>query len=208
MALPCVAVNDRKIVSSLLVLRHGQSLWNVEERWQGRADIPLSDEGVRQASLAAESLGSFELIASSQLERARHTASIIAEHLGIGPVEVDERLQETHVGPWEGLTRTEIEERWPGYLQERRKPEGFESDEEILERMTAVFLDLGRRCENASALVVSHSGVIRTLRHLLNVDNPRLPNLGGSWFHVCRDGSIQAGDVVSVIEQPTTSESL
>lgn len=198
----------REVVSSLLVLRHGQSLWNVQERWQGRADIPLSEEGVRQAALAANALGTFELVASSNLERARHTATIIAEHLGIGPVEVDDRLQETHVGPWEGLTRTEIEERWPGYLQERRKPDGFESDEDILERMSAAFLDIGRRCANGTALVVSHSGVIRTLRHVLNVDNPRLPNLGGSWFHVLADGSIQAGDVVSVLEHSTTPESL
>ena len=201
-------MNSRKVVSSLLVLRHGQSLWNIEERWQGRADIPLSEEGVRQAALAATSLGSFEIVASSHLERARHTASIIAEHLGIGPVEVDERLQETHVGPWEGLTRSEIEERWPGYLQERRKPDGFEGDDEILDRMTGAFLDLGRRCENGTALIVSHSGVIRTLRHLLNVENPRLPNLGGSWFHVLADGTIQAGDVVSVIDHLTTPESL
>lgn len=201
-------MNGSKIMSSLLVLRHGQSLWNVEERWQGRADIPLSDEGVRQAALAANVLGSFELIASSHLERARHTASIIAEHLGVGPVEVDERLQETHVGPWEGLTRTEIEERWPGYLQERRKPEGFESDEDILERMSGAFLDIGQRCQNGTALIVSHSGVIRTLRHLLNVDNPRLPNLGGSWFHVLTDGTIEAGEVVSMLEHTTSPESL
>ena len=192
----------------MLVLRHGQSLWNVHERWQGRADIPLSEEGMRQAALAANALGAFELVAASHLERARHTATIIAEHLGIGPVEVDERLQETHVGPWEGLTRTEIEERWPGYLQERRKPEGFESDEDIVERMTEAFLDIGGRCRNGTALIVSHSGVIRTLRHVLNVDNPRLPNLGGSWFHVLADGSIQPGDVVSVLDHSTEPDSL
>ena len=201
-------MNGRAVVSSLLVLRHGQSLWNVQERWQGRADIPLSEEGVRQAALAANALGSFELVASSQLERARHTASIIAEHLGIGPVEVDERLQETHVGPWEGLTRTEIEAQWPGFLQDRRKPDGFESDDDILERMTSAFLDIGGRCKNGTALIVSHSGVIRTMRHLLNVDNPRLPNLGGSWFHVLADGSIEAGDVISVIDHSTNPDSL
>lgn len=190
------------------MLRHGQSLWNIEERWQGRADIPLSEEGVRQALIAAENLGSFDLVASSHLERARHTATLIAEQLGIGPVEVDQRLQETHVGPWEGLTRTEIERQWPGYLQERRKPEGFEGDDEILSRMTSAFIDIGRRCINGSALIVSHSGVIRTLRHVMNVDNPRLPNLGGSWFHLLEDGTISAGEVVTVLDESTSPESL
>jgi probable phosphoglycerate mutase len=201
-------VKGRKIVCSLLVLRHGQSLWNLQERWQGRADIPLSDEGVRQALDAATNLGTFDLVASSQLERARHTATIIAEHLGIGPVEVDERLQETHVGPWEGLTRGEIEERWPGYLQGRLKPEGFEQDEDIVTRMTSAFTEIGARCESGSALIVSHSGVIRTMRYMMNVSNPRLPNLGGSWFHLRHDGSIEAGEVVSVLEQSTSPDSL
>jgi len=50
--------------------------------------------------------------------------------------------------------------------------------------------------------------VIRTLRHLLNVDNPRLPNLGGSWFHVLTDGTIEAGEVVSMLEHTTSPESL
>lgn len=201
-------MKGRKVVCSLLVLRHGQSLWNVQERWQGRADIPLSEEGVRQAMDAAVNLGNFDLVASSHLERARHTATIIAEHLGIGPVEVDERLQETHVGPWEGLTRAEIEQRWPGFLQARRKPEGFEQDEDIVARMTSAFVDIGERCENGTALIVSHSGVIRTMRFMMNVDNPRLPNLGGSWFHLLHDGSIEAGDVVTVLDQSTTPDSL
>lgn len=157
---------------------------------------------------AALNLGNFDLVASSQLERARHTATIIAEHLGIGPVEVDERLQETHVGPWEGLTRSEIEQQWPGFLQARRKPDGFEPDEDIVTRMTSAFLDIGERCENGTALIVSHSGVIRTMRFMMSVANPRLPNLGGSWFHLLHDGSIEAGEVVTVLEQSTTPDSL
>ena len=77
------------VVANLLVIRHGKSLWNVEERWQGRADIELSDLGIAQAQQAAQRLGTFDYIASSTLTRALHTAQIISETHGIGPVETD-----------------------------------------------------------------------------------------------------------------------
>ncbi|MFZ9972642.1 MAG: histidine phosphatase family protein [Candidatus Limnocylindrus sp.] len=119
------------IRARFLVVRHGQSLWNIEQRWQGRADIDLSEHGIAQARAAATKLGGFDFIASSNLRRALDTAHIIAEHHGVGPVHVDERLRETHVGPWEGLTVHEIEQGWPGFLAARRKPEGFEPDDSI-----------------------------------------------------------------------------
>lgn len=191
--------NGSDISSRLLVIRHGQSLWNIEERWQGRADIDLSEEGIAQAYAAAEKLGTFDMIVASHLTRALHTATIISEFLGIGPVQIDERLQESNIGPWEGLTRNQIEARWPGYLSARKKPEGFESDESIVQRFSDAITDIARRCQNGTALVISHSGVIRTLRHMLGVSNPRLPNLGGSWFHVHRDGRVVAGDIVTLL---------
>ena len=190
---------SRGIVSRLLVIRHGQSLWNIEERWQGQANIDLSEEGIKQARAAAEKLGTFDLIIASHLTRALHTAHIISESLGIGPVEIDERLQESNIGPWEGLTRHQIETRWPGYLAARQKPEGFESDESIVQRFTTAITDIAHRCQNGTALVISHSGVIRTLRHTLGVSNPRLPNLGGCWFDVHRDGHVSAGDIVTLL---------
>lgn len=191
--------SSSEIVARLLVIRHGQSLWNVHERWQGQANIDLSEEGIAQAYAAAEKLGTFDMIIASHLTRALHTAHIISESLGIGPVEVDERLQESNIGPWEGLTRHQIEARWPGYLAARRKPDGFESDESIVERFSAAINDIALRCQDGTALVVSHSGVIRTLRHRLGVSNPRLPNLGGCWFHVHRDGRVSAGDIVTLL---------
>lgn len=202
--LPCVGVpskvsNVGDITSRLLVIRHGQSLWNIEERWQGRANIDLSEEGIAQARRAVKNLGAFDLIVSSNLTRAVHTAQIISESLGIGPIEIDERMQESNIGPWEGLTRKQIENQWPGYLAARRKPEQAESDESIVERFTHAISDIASRYENGDALVISHSGVIRTMRHVLSVHNPRLPNLGGGWFYVHRDGHISAGDIVSLL---------
>lgn len=197
-----------RAATSILVLRHGESEWNVQQRWQGRADIALTAAGERQARDAAARLGTFAVIASSHLQRAAGTASIIAEHQGTGPVLVDERLQEVHVGPWEGLTRDEIERGYPGFLAAWRKPEGFESDAEVVERATSALRELAARAADAPALAISHSGVIRTMRVALGAANPRLPNLGGSWFHVADDGTIRAGDVVSVLDGPRPVDSL
>ena len=203
-----MSVSSPRVIASLLVIRHGQSLWNVDERWQGRANIALSELGVQQARSAARALGAFDLIASSHLDRARDTAQIIAEHLGIGPVIVDERIQETDIGPWEGLTRPEIESRWPGYMESFQKPDGFESDEAVIQRMTAGLADIAAQCRGGTGLVISHSGVIRTLRRAMNVSNPRLPNLGGCWFHVDENASLMAGELVSILDGTSAAESL
>lgn len=201
-------MSSTRAIASLLVIRHGQSLWNVDERWQGRADIALSELGLRQAHAAADALGAFDLIASSQLDRARNTAEIIAERLGIGPVIIDERIQETDIGPWEGLTRPEIEHRWPGYLANFDKPDGFESNDAVIERMSSALVDIGSQCQGGTALIISHSGVIRTLRRAMNVSNPRLPNLGGCWFHVRSDTTLVAGELVTILDDTTFTESL
>ena len=108
------------VSAHLLCVRHGLSTWNLERRWQGRADPPLSDVGEQGAVELAEALattvahGSNASVWSSDLQRARATAEIIAERLGAGPVTVDGRLRETDVGPWQGLTSPEIEERLAG----------------------------------------------------------------------------------------------
>ena len=212
MPLPCLGVSNKssnsEIIAKMLVIRHGQSLWNIEERWQGRADIDLSEEGITQAYAAAEKLGTFDIIVSSHLRRAMHTAQIISESLGIGPVETDERLQESDIGPWEGLTVDAIEAQWPGYLAARTKPDGFESDESIASRFTAALVDIAQRCQNGTALVISHSGVIRTLRHMYGLHNPKLPNLGGCWFDVHSDGRVSSGAIVTLLSNLPGGETL
>ena len=70
----------------MLLVRHGQSVWNALGKWQGQADIELSELGRRQAAAAAQKLGSFDLIAASPLLRAMETAEIVAATLGIGPI--------------------------------------------------------------------------------------------------------------------------
>jgi broad specificity phosphatase PhoE len=184
----------------LLLVRHGQSEWNAVGRWQGRADVALDEAGRLQAAEAALVLGTFDGVWSSDLQRAQLTAMIIAEILGIGPVQVDARLAETDVGPWEGLTQREVEEGWPGFLAARQRPEGFEPYDHAAERMVAALRDIAGHHVGGEVLVVSHGGVIRAARRLLGAPDSRLPNLSGSWFTV-DDDRVQADELVTLIDQ-------
>ena len=99
-----------------LLIRHGQSEWNADGRWQGQADPPLTDLGRHQALHASRNLGVVDAIVASDLQRATETALIIAGELGVGPLVLEPGLRERDAGEWSGLTRAEIERDWPGYL--------------------------------------------------------------------------------------------
>ena len=104
----------------LALVRHGQSTWNALSRWQGQANPPLSPLGEEQAAEAAERLAGTGVtgVVTSDLIRARRTGQIVADALGLGPVRVHPDLGEYDVGDWSGLTKPEIEKRWPGQQAE------------------------------------------------------------------------------------------
>lgn len=203
---------------TVLMLRHGQSEWNAVRRWQGDADSPLTDLGRSQARAAASLIGELPKRAasvwSSRLARAAETASIIANARSLPPARIDARLREAHAGEWEGMTPDEIEVGWPGYLDAHRRPPGFESTDEVVARASAALVDIATDPPNTSingsvdsfVLVVSHSGLIRTLRRHLGAIDERIPNLGGSWFTVSPDSSFaeaRAELVVGDLFDPT-----
>jgi broad specificity phosphatase PhoE len=186
----------------ILLVRHGQSEWNAEGRWQGQADISLSDLGRAQAHAAAIKLGNFDVIASSTLMRAAETAYIISTELGIGPIAPIPNLIERNAGKWSGLTKDDIEQAWPGYLDAHKRPPGYESDDEVWHRVEEGIREIttmlpGRHDE---AIVVAHGGVIYLLEDRAGLRRGRIPNLGAVWVHVDDDGSIAAGDRVELID--------
>ena len=113
----------------IFVLRHGETIWNLVRRRQGRRDSPLTLRGVKQAVAYAERLrreiarGTSVEVISSPLGRARQTASIVCESLELDPnkAQLDPLLAEHDFGEWEGLVDEEIEAAFPGALAERRK---------------------------------------------------------------------------------------
>lgn len=192
----------------LVLVRHGESVWNAVKRWQGQADSPLSENGRQQALAVAGRLAveepppRFAALWSSDLDRARETAAVLADAIGIAEIRLDPRLREAEAGPWEGLTPVEIERVWPGWLADNRRPDGFEPLEELTARALAVCDDLMPGPDGTAdtalgtsagepddpVMAVTHSGLIRTLRRHLGVDDVRIPNLGGMWLGRRADG--------------------
>ena len=179
----------------LFLVRHGESIWNAEGRWQGQADPPLSPLGERQAEAAVSGVTEpTDAVWTSDLVRAARTAEILAGGLGLDPPRADARLREREVGEWSGLTRPEIEERWPGYLADRRSPSGFENDQHLSERAQAALRALAETARGKTILVVTHGGIIRTLERRLGADSDPVPNLGGRWVVVDADGALSLGE--------------
>ena len=166
----------------LLLVRHGQSEWNALGRWQGQANSPLSDLGRKQAFAAAESIGSVDVIVSSPQDRAFDSALIISERIGVGPVQAVDDIRERSAGVWSGLTHAEIEEKWPGWIEKKRRPEGFESDESLEKRVFKALNVLVEEWVGADILVMCHGGVINMVKAVLGsatIKPGRTGNLSG-----------------------------
>ena len=181
-------------VTRVLLVRHGQSEWNLTGRWQGQTDPPLTDLGRNQARSASRSLGVVDAIWSSDLQRAAETAAIISGELGVGPIVLDPDLRERQAGEWQGLTRAEIDEQYPGYLEPPpdvsgegwvpRRPPGWEPDEDLTVRTRRVLLRIRREVGPGEVLVVAHAGLLFLVERALGADGERLANLDGRWIDV------------------------
>ncbi len=168
----------------ILLVRHGQSIWNADGRWQGQADPPLSPLGEAQAVAAAGAVPPVQRIYASTLQRAAHTAEIISAFVGVGPVIACPDLIERGAGEWSGLTRAEIDAQWPGYLASGDRPPGYEPDDALLARVERAVLHIAAAEPGESSLAVCHGGVIYVLEQQLGTTFDRIANLEGRWIHV------------------------
>jgi probable phosphoglycerate mutase len=186
----------------MLLIRHGQSTWNAQGRWQGRADPPLTTIGEEQARQAARALGAPDVLVTSPLQRARRTAELIAEELGVGPVEAHDDLVEREVGPWTGLTFEEIDVTWPGAVARREWPHGFELDEALTERAMRAIAELALRFADRSIVAVTHGGVLHALERSFDRPQGRFTNLSG--FRLSVDGErVTLGERVWLTDMET-----
>jgi broad specificity phosphatase PhoE len=157
-------------VTRLILVRHGQTDWNVQGRFQGQADPPLNETGRGQARALAELLAGsgFPAAYASDLQRARETAEIIAGRAGV-PVSIDPRLREVNQGAWEGLVLSEIIARYPAEWSDRERDPlhcrapGGESVAEVADRTWAAAGDIARRHPDGPVLIVSHGLALATL---------------------------------------------
>ena len=151
---------------TVYLARHGETVWNAEDRYQGRLDSPLTDTGRAQAEAAALTMRGrgIERLLCSPLGRARDTARVVENALGLR-AEIDADLAESDIGRWEGLTRDEVESAYPGELARREedrlryRPPGGESLVDMLVRARAV----AGRLDGRTTLIVGHSAINRVL---------------------------------------------
>ena len=186
--------------TTLLLARHGQSTRNAEKRWQGQADPPLSIVGREQAASASAAVGAVELIAASPQLRALETAMIISDMIGVGPVLSVDDLRERSAGSWSGLTRDDIDEQFPGWLSDGRRPDDFETDDEVLTRVLPALDAVAAESPGGSILVVCHGGVIRTIETNLGIEEGRVPNLSGRVLTSSTPGRWTAGEQMQLID--------
>jgi broad specificity phosphatase PhoE len=202
-------------MARLLLVRHGESTWNARGRWQGWADPPLSDLGRAQSEAAAPAAAPIDAVVSSDLQRARATAELMAAVLEVDPgsVVIEPDLRERDVGDFTGLTRAEIEERWPGVLSNvaasiARDRRFGETVEQLATRVNAALARLAARFAGQRVLVVTHGGVVRNLERSFGIEPDPLPNLGGRELWVDPEtGAVEAGErllLLSPDEVPVT----
>lgn len=166
-------------MARLLVIRHGETAWNREQRFQGARDVPLNEKGRQQASLLAAYLGDKPLAAiySSPLSRAVATAEAVAAYHSL-TVRQAPGLSEINVGEWEGLNWEQIWAKWPqlgrqwhANPQLSPPPPGGEDYTVFQERSLAAMEAIAAaHTETDYIAVVCHGGVIRAvLNHLLGL---------------------------------------
>jgi broad specificity phosphatase PhoE len=145
----------------LVLWRHGQTTFNAERRFQGQSDVPLNATGLEQAAEAAPYLAALrpDAIFSSDLSRAASTAAALAQLTGL-PVQLEKDLRERGGGSWEGLTSTEIRERYPAEYADWAPPDG-EPAEAVADRAEAALRRIADSLPGGGlAVVVGHGGCL------------------------------------------------
>lgn len=170
-------------VTRVILLRHGETVWNLEGRYQGQLDSPLTPTGEAQAHALAQRLVvvKFAALYTSDLGRARQTAACLAASSG-HELRVEAQLRERHLGIFQNLRKAELKQKFPDEYRlfksggpEHVIPQG-ESTRQAAERTNACLEELARRHPGETIVIVAHGGTISALlRHALGIplDAPR-----------------------------------
>ena len=157
-------------MTRFIVVRHGETTWNSESRYQGQTDVPLSARGWREAERLAERFAreTIAAIYASDLARAADTARVIARCLGQSVI-LEPRLREANLGEWQGLSYAQVRQRYFGATDPlpcyavNQPPRGGESLRQLQARLLQVVDEIAARHANSNVLLVLHGGCLRAL---------------------------------------------
>lgn len=158
------------VLTRFYLVRHGETTWNKEFKYQGQADIPLTDFGREQAQSVAKALKDhdFDIIYSSDLSRAKETAKIINRYHNLD-IALSEDIRELSFGKWEGFTYNELEKKVPEKLREWQdnpiyvRPPGGENLLDLFKRTNRFILEAVKHYPRNRILVATHAGPIRAI---------------------------------------------
>ncbi len=147
----------------IVLIRHGETDWNIEGRYQGQADPPLNSHGILQARQLAKELrkSDLEILYTSPLLRAKQTAHILSDELGIPEIH-EPRLMEIHQGEWQTRLRSEIESLYPEVFKNwetnpwQTTPPGGEHLSKVQSRVIGAIDDILRKHTNRKIGLVTH----------------------------------------------------
>ena len=169
---------------NLYVVRHGQTIWNLERRVQGITDIPLTEEGIKNAEELKELVSTLniDVVISSPLSRARETAKILVDSKL--PINTDDRIKERDWGMNEGALIEEVD-RWDCWdVILNTKVQNIESIQDFMYRVSSFIEEIKIKYKDKNVLVVTHSAVIRVIHYMLgnipedgNLSRINIPNL-------------------------------
>ena len=158
------------MMTKIILIRHGQTEWNLSGRYQGQSDIPLSEEGLKQAECLARNfpLPAVDAVYASDLQRAAVTAKCIAGRFQC-PLYLEPALREMNFGDWEGLDYAAIAKQWPeevqnffGHPDKLRVPHG-ETFAQLQQRAVAQIRTIGVKERGKTIAVVAHGAINRTI---------------------------------------------
>lgn len=149
----------------IYLIRHGETDWNLQGRFQGREDIALNENGIRQARLCGEALKEdhFDAVITSPLIRARRTAEIIADYVNINKVILEKDLIERDFSKVSGLTPKERDEFYAS-----GEPDDKEPWEDLCRRMISCMKRYGKKYKQGNIIMVSHGASINAVLSILS----------------------------------------
>ena len=187
-------------MTTIYLVRHGATDWNIDKRAQGTADIPLNEKGEMQALHTAEELAKtpVDAVYTSDLQRACYTAEAIARVHGLEIIK-EPRFREIDQGEWTGLTVDEIRAKWPdrwGPARHYSERPGGESPQQVRARALAALRDVVEKHPDDHVVIVSHGGTIRWISaESLGYDDHRSARIRGvgNGEVVCLSGKVADG---------------
>lgn len=195
-------------IQRVIIVRHGETDYNVEHRWQGQLDVPLNKNGEAQSDALAKYLADepLDAIFASDLKRTYDTALPIAKSKNLTVIP-DKRFREVHLGIFQGLTRTQIRKVYPHKTMRWDNDDSYvvthgESRNQVTNRTYEAWQEITKREDMTNIMIVSHGGAIRMMLTKILPDNTERLRFGNTSFSILEHDNNNTWQVQAINQTP------